>query len=70
MFRSDYRKFKGLKQECNKFLERVTSDEFFQHVTSDMFCKHISCSEVSVGSVDAINLQQILDQGINWQVCL
>ncbi|TQE13576.1 hypothetical protein C1H46_000907 [Malus baccata] len=67
VFRSDYRKFKGLKQECDKFLERVTSDEFFQHVTSDMFCKHISCSEVSVGSVHAINLQQILDQGINWQ---
>ncbi|ONI15461.1 hypothetical protein PRUPE_3G044200 [Prunus persica] len=67
VFRSDYRKFKGLKHECDEFLERVTSDEFFQHVASDTFYKYITCSEILVGSVDAVNLQQILDQGSNWQ---
>ncbi|XP_050383797.1 midasin isoform X3 [Argentina anserina] len=52
IFRSDFRKFKGLKHECDKFLERVTSDLFFQHVTNENA---------------AINSQQLLDQGSNWQ---
>nr|XP_011467404.1 PREDICTED: midasin isoform X1 [Fragaria vesca subsp. vesca] len=52
IFRSDFRKFKGLKHECDKFLDRVTSDVFFQHVTNDKA---------------SMNSQQLLDQGSNWQ---
>ncbi|XP_040370504.1 midasin isoform X3 [Rosa chinensis] len=52
IFRSDFRKFKRLKHECDKFLERVTSDVFFQHVTNDK---------------STMNSQQLLDQGSNWQ---